>query len=176
MKLAFLMVTRGNPKRAAAVIENAKSLASGKHEIQYVVGCDNDDQATNSYFHMNYGKEVELSIANRPTGVGAVWNRCIALAPADYYCPFPDDTFIGMANWDDYIAVLNRPVLAWNDGANPGQCTLPVVSHSWLGLIGKLYDERFPFWFYDTCVEETYTFVFGKRENRFCIANLDELA
>ncbi len=53
--------------------------------------------------------------------------------------------------------------MAWNDGANPGQCTLPVVSHSWLGLIGKLYDERFPFWFYDTCVEETYTFVFGKR-------------
>lgn len=162
MKFAFLMVTRGNPKRAAAVIENAKALASGRHEIQYIVGCDNDDPATGSYFHQNYDKDITLSIANRPTGVGAVWNRCAALCPqADIYCPFPDDVFIGLSKWDDYIVSLNRPVLAWNDISNPGHCTLPIVTREWLDLVGPLYDERFPFWFYDTCVGEVYSFVTG---------------
>jgi hypothetical protein len=156
------MVTRGNPKRAAAVIENAKALASGRHEINYIIGCDDDDPDTASYFYQNYSsKEITLSIANRPTGVGAVWNRCAALCKADIYCPFPDDVFIGMPKWDDYIVSLNRPLLAWNDLSNPGHCTLPIVTQEWLDLVGPLYDERFPFWFYDTCVAEIYSFVTG---------------
>ncbi len=161
MKLAFLMVTRGNPKRAAAVIECAKSLASGRHEIEYIVGCDNDDTATLAYFSENY-PELIISPGPRPTGVGAVWNRCIQMAPsADIYCPFPDDVFIGLSKWDDYIVSLNRAVLAWNDVSNPGHCTLPIVTRGWLDLVGRLYDERFPFWFYDTCVGEIHSFVTG---------------
>ncbi len=160
MKLAFLMATRGNPKRAAAVIECAKSVASGKHEIQYVVGCDNDDLETIAYFQSHY-PELTLSVGDRPAGLGEVWNRCAAVTPADYYCMFSDDVFIGRADWDDYIGVLSMPVLAWNDPANPGQCTQPIVSHRWLELTGKLCDGRFPFWFDDTCVDEIYSFVTG---------------
>lgn len=160
MKFAFMVVTRGNPKRAAAVIECARSLSSGQHEIDVIVGYDNDDIKTNQYFHRNYD-DVKISIANRPLGVGAVWNRCAALVDADYYCPFPDDTFIGLPDWDDYIAQVGVDVLAWNDIANPGQCTLPIISRNWLKLAGNLYDDRFPFWFYDTCVDELFSFVTG---------------
>lgn len=160
MKFAMMLVTRGNPKRAGAVIECARSLASGKHEIEVIVGYDNDDPATNSYFQMNYG-DVLTSFDNRPLGVGAVWNRCAERLTADYYCPFPDDVFIGLPNWDDQIAQSGLDAMAWNDLANPGQCTLPIVSKRWLDLVGKLYDDRFPFWFYDTCVDELHSFVTG---------------
>ena len=161
MKFAFLLVTRGHPRRAGAVIECARSLSSGQHEIDFIVGCDNDDVKTNEYFHKNYS-DVTVSIANRPIGVGAVWNRCAALVDADYYCPFPDDSFIGLPDWDDYIAQLGADIIAWNDLANPGQCTLPVVSRNWMSLTGELYDGRFPFWFYDTCVDELFSFVTGQ--------------
>jgi hypothetical protein len=178
MKLAFLMVTRGNPHKAAAVIEVAKSLASGKHDIKYMVGCDNDDDSTHSYFYQHY-PDVETSVAERPIGLGSVWNRLCELARfpegyrsynADIYCPFPDDVFINLPDWDDYIVeamqLIDNPklrVIAWNDLRNLGQCTLPIVSRDWLDLTGKLYDDRFPFWFYDTCVDELYSFITGYR-------------
>lgn len=179
MKIAFMVVTRGNPKKAAAVIEVAQSLASGKHEIKYIVGCDNDDPQTHSYFYQNM-PDVELSIGERPIGLGAVWNRLCELARvdrgrffsvnADIYCPFPDDVFISLPDWDDYIVrsmeKIDHPklrVLAWNDLCNPGQCTLPIVSRAWLDMTGKLYDDRFPFWFYDTAVDELYSFITGYR-------------
>lgn len=161
MKFALLMVTRGNPKRAAAVIECAKSLASGKHEIEYIVGCDNDDFKTHSVLHQYGG--LRLSIGNRPRGVGAVWNRCASEVNADFYCPFPDDVFVSCPDWDDLIASFNAPILAWHDLTNEGQCTLPIVSRGWLDLAGKLYDARFPYWFYDTCVDEVHSFVTGQR-------------
>ena len=162
MKFAFLLVTRGNPQRAAAVIEVAKSLASGKHEIEYVIGVDNDDSKTHSWLHRCC--DARLSLGNRPTGVGSVWNRLAAEIKADFYCPFPDDVFIALPDWDQYIIdQFENGILAWNDLTNYGQCTLPIVKSDWLGYLGKLYDERFPYWFYDTCLDEIYTFVYGKR-------------
>jgi hypothetical protein len=161
MKFALLMVTRGNPKRAAAAIECAKALSSGKHEIDVIVGCDNDDAKTHSFLHQYKG--LRLSIADRPTGVGAVWNRCASEVKADIYCPLPDDIFVSCPDWDEVIVSSGAPILAWNDLTNAGQCTLPIVSREWLELTGQLYDDRFPFWFYDTCVDELYTFVTGQR-------------
>lgn len=170
MKFAFMLVTRGNPSRAAAVIEVAKALASGKHDIKYIIGCDRDDPATHSWFWQT-NPEIEVSLGERPIGIGSVWNRlCELVHDADIYCPFPDDVFISLPDWDDFIVrcmeLIETPqlrVLAWNDLRNQGQCTLPIVSKAWLDLTGKLYDDRFPFWFYDTCVDELYSFIAGGR-------------
>lgn len=158
MKFAFMVVTRGNPLRASAVIEVAKSLASGKHEISYIVGCDDDDPETVEFFRK---RGIAITEGPRPIGLGSVWNRCVETADADIYCPFPDDSFIALPDWDERITSLGLSVLGWNDLANPGQCTLPIVSRDWIKLTGKLYDERFPFWFYDTCVDELHSFVCG---------------
>jgi len=170
MKIAFMVATRGNPRRALAVIECAKALASGRHTIEFSVGIDGDDVQSNYFFRRNM-PALPLSIGNRPPGVGAVWNRLVAAAPgADVYCPFPDDCFIGTPDWDETIAMVlehgfpdrRLGVIAWNDLANPGQCTLPIVTREWLELTGPLYDERFPFWFYDTCVDELVSFIAGR--------------
>lgn len=170
MKIAFAIATRGNPKRAAAVIECARSLSSGKHNIEYIVGYDADDEQTGEWFKAHY-PDVLLSVGPRPLGVGAVWNRCVSQVPdADVYCPFPDDCFIASPEWDDVIALFMEAafpvreigVMAWNDIANPNQCSLPIVTKEWLSLTGQLYDDRFPFWFYDTCVDEVWSFITGR--------------
>lgn len=171
MKIAFCLVTRGNPKRAAAVIECARSLQGDTNEIEYLVGVDADDTDSYNYFRQNY-PGIVLSVDKRPKGVGVVWNRLIQRAEADIYCPFPDDSFVGCPFWDDVIvdtfkkryakAPKECHVLGWNDLANPNQCTLPIVSREWVEMTGKLYDERFPFWFYDTAVTETFSFVMGQ--------------
>lgn len=167
MKIAFMVATRGVPKRAAAVIEGARSLESSKHEVVYVVGCDADDVATQEYFRAQY-PDVLLTVDERPPGVGAVWNRCAALVPADVYVPFVDDGFVATPHWDEIIELVlsayptrDVGVFAWHDLANPGQCSLPIITKEWLGLCG-LYDDRFPFWFYDSCVAEVWSFVTGK--------------
>lgn len=165
MKIAAVMATRGNPQRAAAVIECAKALSSGKHEIEWIVGYDFEDAHTWKYFQQNR-ISVALSGGQAPLGVGGVWNRCAALSNADIIAPFPDDSFPGLPDWDATICEhLPDPnkigVIAWNDTANPDQCTLPVITRRWYELCG-LYDDRFPFWFYDTCVAETWSFVTGR--------------
>lgn len=169
MRIAFLVATRGNPARAAAVIESAKALASGKHDIAYILGYDADDNATEDY---EFSPDIIHSRAPRPPGVGAVWNRCAAVAMAhknkpDVLVPFVDDGFVATPGWDEIIAlsVAEFPmpelaVLAWNDLANPDQCSLPIITREWYDLAG-LYDDRFPFWFYDSCVAETWSFVVG---------------
>lgn len=175
MKIAVCLVTRGNPKRAAAVIECARSLASDDHQIEYLIGIDADDTESYNFFRQQYPGLV-LSVDKRPKGVGAVWNRLVARARRDFdpdvYCPFPDDSFIGCPLWDDVIfdtfekkfkgAPVACHVLGWNDLANPNQCTLPIASREWIDMTGKLYDERFPFWFYDTAVTETFSYIMGQ--------------
>lgn len=168
LKICVAIATRGNPKRAAGVLECAKSLSSGEHDTSYVVGCDADDTETYNYFRSQY-PGTYLSVDKRPSGVGSVWNRCLRLVNADIYCPFPDDSWIASPGWDEIVAREMRQiddwrlgVLAWRDLANRGQCTLPIVTREWLEL-GPLYDERFPFWFYDTCVDELYSFITGER-------------
>lgn len=162
MKIACVMATRGNPQRAAAVIECANALSSGKHEIEWIVGCDEDDIATIKALK-GYAR---LSIGNAPVGVGGVWNRGAEASTADIIAPFPDDSFPGLPDWDATICD-NLPdpnkigVIAWNDTANPNQCTLPVITRRWFELAG-LYDDRFPYWFYDTCVAELWSFVQGR--------------
>jgi glycosyltransferase involved in cell wall biosynthesis len=169
LKFCVAIATRGNPKRAAAVLECAKSLSSGEHDIEFVIGCDADDTETYNYFRSQY-PGVYLSVDARSGGVGAVWNRSFPKVEADIYCPFPDDSWIASPGWDEIIAREMRQiddwrlgVLAWRDLANRGQCTLPIVTREWLDVTGKLYDERFPFWFYDTCVDELYSFITGRR-------------
>lgn len=163
MKFACIMGTRGRALQASAVIESAKALASGHHEIRFIVCADDDDYETQDQFRRRY----DLSVAPSPIGLGEVWNRGAVLAgDADIICPLPDDSFISVPDWDDLIAdtFSNRPphmrVMGWNDLANPGLLTLPIIGADWYKAAG-LYPNWFPYWFYDTWVAEVFSFTTG---------------
>lgn len=161
MKIGCVMVTRGRPKQASAAIEIAKSLSSGRHEIEFIVCCDDDDYETQKELS-NY----RLSIAPAPVALGEIWNRGAREIDADIICPIIDDSYIAAPDWDQLIvSMLERlppaaKLLGWNDRANPGLMTLPILGADWYRAAG-LYPGWFPYWFYDTWVAEVYSFVNG---------------
>ena len=172
MKIGLIIGTRGNPRRAAAVVETARALASGKHELDIVVSCDNDDPGT--IYHFTTYPGVRLDVAERPAGVAQVWNRCIprmSFDGVDIVVALADDGFIATPHWDECLAILAtegrfpREILAFalHDTANPGQPTVLGGSLEWIDrLDGKMIDDRFPFWFADTAYAETWSFVTGE--------------
>ncbi len=163
MKFACVMVTRGRPETALAAIEIAKSLSSGKHELNFIVCCDDDDKETQE--KLGY---YRLSVAPAPAALGEIWNRgCAEIPDADVYCPIVDDSFIAVSDWDDLIVqyLAKQPkhakLIGWNDRANPGLMTLPIIGAEWYKNSG-LYPCWFPYWFYDTWMAEVYSFVTGE--------------
>lgn len=169
-KIAMLMATRGNPKAAEAVIRGAEMLKSGRHEIIYILGVDEDD--TETIKHLGDSElPIMWSIAPRTPSLGEIFNRCAAAGlehGADIFSQLSDDTVIATGGWDDIIASAissMKPseiaVAAWNDSANIGQCTHPVFSKEWL-KIGGYYTNYFPFWFDDTWLSELWSFITGR--------------
>lgn len=169
MKIGLIMSTRGKPRQAAAVIESARYMASGKHDVRFAVALDDDDLASVHFFRA-YDARITLSIEPRPPGIPACWNRCVPLLDCDAYLAVADDGFFVTVDWDDIAArhiatAFPRPELAafaWTDTANPGQPTILMASREWIALTGGFMDDRFPFWFSDTAFGETWSFVTGR--------------
>ena len=164
MKFAVVVATRGHPEKVATVIGSARMLASGQHDIEFLVAHDDDDVATPRFqFHGS----VRLSGAPRPLGPGACWNRCVVLTDAEVIMAVPDDGIFATPHWDiicaQHFAGIdpNLGVLAWTESNSPNQATVLMCHRKWIDQVGFL-DERFPFWFSDTAISETYSFVTGQ--------------
>ncbi len=98
MKIVVIVTTRGRHQRAAGVVECARNLLSGRHEVQFVVALDSDDILAIQHFTNFAG--VTPYIQPRPIGVGDVWNRAARAHPADFYLALPDDAWIVTPGWD----------------------------------------------------------------------------
>jgi hypothetical protein len=165
VRIAVILATRGNPQRAAAVIEAARFMSSGKHDIEYVISCDDDDPDTMAFFDGYRG--VTVSCAARPPGTMECLNRVVRSVDADAYMGLADDGFPVTEDWDEHAAkFLNGAfptphlgLMAWTDNANPGQPTVMMATREWVAHTGRFQDDRFPFWFSDTCEAETWSFV-----------------
>lgn len=163
MKISVIVATRDKPEGAHTVLAAAKMLASGKHEIDYQVAIDDDDYESVVHQFPFY---VTTNIAPRPLGPGECWNRCVATARGDVMVQLCDDDLPTTLDWDDVIATNlngvaeNIAVLAWHKTASPNQPTTIVAHREWIKRAGFM-DNRFPFWFADTAVAETYSFITG---------------
>ena len=159
MKIAAILATRGRPAQAKTMLDVARMLASGKHDIEYIVSIDDDDAASVAF---DFG--ARTNIGPRPIGIGACWNRCVALTDAEVIVTLTDDGVVGAHGWDQIIVEnMTAPgVLAWNDTASPGQASNLIVTRQWIEEVGYFLDERFPFWFSDTAINEIHSFVTGQ--------------
>lgn len=172
MRFGIIVATRGRPQQAAAVLESARMLASGDHEVRCILACDEDDPGVAEFFKNYPG--IEVDCRPRPPGVAECWNRNMREGDCDAYMNLPDDGVISTPNWDriaakcyegegDEVALFPTTDIgcfAWSDTANPGQPTILMMHRRWLDRAGYL-DARFPFWFADTAMAETYSFVTG---------------
>lgn len=167
----MLMPTRGKPHIAAAIVNGGMFLASGEHEIVWVLGYDEDDTASVDLFGYRStfpGASIVHASAPRARALGMIFNRCAAAAPddTDIYCQFVDDGIIASVDWDKIMVdrISRMPpeigMISWMAGEgvhNPGQ---PCFTREWYQLAG-FYTEHFPFWWDDTWLAEKWSFVTG---------------
>ena len=171
MKIAALIATRGRPQHVVGIIESMRMLSTGEHEIEFLVACDEDDPADTRKFLLEYPSrnflKLYIDCKPRPVGPGSLWNRLAKLTDADAFITLPDDGIIATARWDHCINWAWRnhnwvhsdlKIAGLKDAANPGQPTLFVIGRRWCELVGELLDPRYPFWFSDTAISETFSF------------------
>lgn len=167
MRFRVVIASRGRPHRAASVLECIKTFASGVHPVDYVVACDDDDPADTAGFFRDW-PGVRVDCRPRPEGLAELWNRN---ADGDYdaILALPDDAWAVTSCWDAIAAKmfeeaypwLEIGVLSWHNVAQVGQPTVIMASRQWIDNAGFL-DDRFPFWFADTAVAETFSFITGR--------------
>jgi hypothetical protein len=166
VKIAYVMATRGRPHQALACVEIARMLASGKHDVEYVLAIDSDDVTAPQIRHLRH---CTVSEASRPLCPPEAWNRAIKATDADVYLHTCDDAVVIVDNWDATLAQLpglpgpNRLLMAANNLGCPNVPTMFMASREWIDLVdGELLDPLFPFWFSDTAAAELWSLVTGE--------------
>lgn len=154
----------------------AHRLASGQHEVRYILGLDDDDVATTEALEALVVPkggvfEFDALITRGPSpGVrGEVENRMLAVtmdAPRpDVVTLMSDRTFTISPRWDSMIAAAvtkcTNQVLWWSCPEDNG-CVIPIIPRAYLDAIDwKWSAEIFPFWWEDTWHQEINMMLFG---------------
>jgi len=170
MHFSVIIASRGKPEQARTVAGACLMLASGEHEVEIVFAIDDDDDNERAY-RIDAGPiDAVIDSRPRPPGITECWNRCIPSAVergADVILALPDDGLMSCPNWDAHIARYMAQidtrlgVMAMHDSANPGQATILLAHKDWIKLAG-FFDSRYAFWWADTAINETFSFVTGK--------------
>ena len=171
MRIAVIMATRNRPQKAGGVVECARDLLSGRHDVEFIVAHDADDQRSVDYFASFSG--VTPYVQPRPIGVGDCWNRAARAHPADIYVALTDDFWMAAAGWDAMLAhalvdgiegnklSAQLGIVSFFDPEQPTIAALFGMTAKWVELNGFIFDARFPFWWGDSALVETAIFATG---------------
>ncbi len=171
MKIAAIVATRGRPQKAGGVVECARDLLSGQHNVEFIVAHDADDQRSVDYFASFAGITPYVQV--RPIGVGDCWNWAARAHPADIYIAMTDDFWMSTPGWDAMLAhalvsgiegnMLSAQlgIAAFCDPVQPTIAALFGMTARWVETNGFIFDARFPFWWGDSALVETALFASG---------------
>lgn len=171
MKISVIVATRGRPQRAGGVVECARNLLSGRHDVEFIVAHDADDQRSIDYFASFEG--ITPYVQPRPIGVGDVWNRAARAHPADIYLALCDDAWMVTPGWEAFmvnallqgiagnLSSAQLGIVAFYDAAQPEIASIFGMTERWVETNGFIFDPRFPFWFGDSALVETTIFANG---------------
>lgn len=173
MKFRVVVNTHKKPHYAISCLTMAQSMESGLHEVGYTLAYDAEDILTDMEVtrtgSLLWNMVDRVDCQPKPQNINDIFNRNVpGKDDADFYVVFTDDGFCAAPAWDEFIAqrvpeYKGLPVvMGWNDQANPGQLTLPIVSRQWVEVSNRpLLDTVYPYWFSDTAINELYGFATG---------------
>lgn len=171
MKIAAIVATRGRPQKAGGVVECARDLLSGRHDVEFIVAHDADDRKSVDWFASFSG--ITPYVQPRPIGVGDCWNRAARAHPADIYVAMPDDFWMSTFGWDAMLAhtlvsgvdgnmlTAQLGIAAFCDPVQPEIAALFGMTAGWVEANGFIFDPRFPFWWGDSALVEVALFASG---------------
>ncbi len=166
MKIIVPISTRDRPMRLAGVLHSLTTLASGRTEIDYVVGMDEYDWPTvdiSDDLAAAYG--CEIVVRKRPATLGQAWNELVADRAWDACAVIADKHLCLTQNWDllieEVIGARDTHACRWHLLPKPEETLLIVSRKFYEGLGRQLFPEWFPFWFSERWVWEVHQFALG---------------
>lgn len=164
VNISVLIPSRGRPEGLARCVKSMARKVSGKHNVQYVIGCDGDDLPTIGIALGLRGEGLPVipSVAARQPTLGGLTNMLAAKHPADVYVTWGDDFRVLTERWDDAIADawVAKPDGVWWWRCEP-QVTLAIISEKWRAAAGRIYTDYFPFWYDDIWLIEVLRYATG---------------
>jgi hypothetical protein len=167
-RVALLLPSRRRPGNLRRAVDSIGATATRPGDVVVVIGVDDDDDETLELMaHYRPRVRVIWSRGPRELTLGRLWNR---LGRADHDCDvlamFCDDYVMDTPGWDEIYrrAATLMPAgygTAWPFDAihPPNFCTAPVITRRMMDRMGFFVPPWFPFWFYDTWLEEMGAFV-----------------
>lgn len=177
MKIVVALASRGRPAALAGVVMAAHRLSSGKHDLRFVLGLDDDDpDVAGIEKHLATEPDLKLYIAagEAPTVRGQVENRMLRTAEGlditedgevGAVTLMTDRTFPIQPGWDAIMAsaafkASNR-VLWWSCQEDNG-CVIPIIPRTLAKALDWQWDnEVHPYWFSDTAQQEIDLMIHG---------------
>ena len=152
MRLVIKMPTRSRPSKFKTLLETCISFLSDKHEIRFVVTCDEDDKTMNNIeirewlSHLQKTVDLVYHYGNSTSKVQAV-NADLENEHGDVLLVISDDMIPVVQNYDDIIAMGYDQLFPNYDGAikfNDGirkdhLMTLPCLGWKLYEAFGYIY-------------------------------------
>lgn len=159
----MIIPSRERPRQLAAALTSLHMTASGEHQVQFCVACDDDDIGTKLFLTKAQTElPIAVRIGPRPESLGSIATDLADHWRADVYAVFGDDMLCLSLDWDKTIAeaVEKTPhgVFWWKDGR--GTPTLiPIITEKWRATTGRIFTDLFPFWYDDVWLYELWVMV-----------------
>lgn len=166
MNIVVIIISRNNPAGFIGLVNSLNALASGSHQIEYVLRLDSDDNLSIvATEFLPRDVAVKVVVGPRPESIGKAINDVVPDSNWNVVTSLMDDGIPITRNWDHGMEmVLDREILAcmWNEVNHPAVIH-PILTRKYYEAIGRrIFPEWFPFWFADTWVGEVHELVYGR--------------
>ncbi len=159
-----LLPTRGEHRWPGAIraCESIAQRADKPESVRILLGLDSDDVKGRTLDLTSTGGIVTPIIADREDTLGAKLNRLNGHSDADARFYFADDVTMATAGWDtvlreqvdlfpDHLCVYTLSVAEQPDSLF---AHMPVLTREMTALLGGYAPDVFPFWWWDTWLDE----------------------
>jgi glycosyltransferase involved in cell wall biosynthesis len=147
VRISILIPTRNRSDRLLKFLASLDESASKKHEVEVVLGIDEDDIETQDLKFAYPNIRVTRTVAPRAS-MGTLNTRCLHASTGDIIMLGNDDVLVKSKDWDETlvkrVSVFEDDIyLAYpNDGMKGSRLsTFPVMSRKCIELIGHPYPE-----------------------------------
>lgn len=162
MKLSVLIASRGRATQLMGVVAALDGLKEGN--VEYCLRVDKDDHASIAAARsLEEAYPCKVIVGDRPKHLASTTNDLAAAATGDAFLIVGDDVFPLNLGWDGRIwrAMGACPQeVAWVRQPNDPDPVIPVITRKWYEAAGRIFVERFPFWFADTWLVEVLMFAY----------------
>jgi glycosyltransferase involved in cell wall biosynthesis len=156
MRISLLHPSRGRPNLAKEAHGEWISKASGKHEIEYILSIDSNDDSVRTYNDLFGTKEIQILVNPNRSIVDAVNaaakasdGEILIVVSDDFGCPLDWDKLVVGAFGNNKDAVLHV-----HDCLYGQLVTLPILTRTYYERLGYIYYPEYFSMFCDT--ELTY--------------------